>query len=162
LRPSAVDDPFVGLIHDLDRYDERGEIDEAGRRCSRSYVAHYPARGKHFNREDIRRASDAKRVADIRHRTSVLGYDDRGRLWTSSQSVVSPRDGRPATVIRAVSAYRAEGDNLGESWHWIDPRPPVSASELTDQLRRYGKLREAGALSETEFAEKKADLLARV
>jgi Short C-terminal domain len=73
------------------------------------------------------------------------------------------RPGPVLTMEGSVAQYNHVALVVILSIEWLVSNVLASLTSLQGhQLRRFAALREAGALSEREFAQKKADLLSRV
>jgi hypothetical protein len=98
---------------------------------------------------------DFAAINSLGHSTSrggeVIDIAISGRM----AEITNVAPGRGGTFIQAFRDLRAANDR---------PAPPVTAAspDVVDQIKKLGELRDAGVLTDDEFAAKKTQLLARM
>jgi hypothetical protein len=100
-------------------------------------------------------------------RVEVVTMDDIPNFREGQQAINAAAHEARYLIQRNQNTMRYEGIAPGMAQQQAtasapEPSVPASAPDYIDQLAKLGQLRDAGILSEDEFAAKKADILSRM
>ena len=98
---------------------------------------------------------DFRAINSLGHSTSLGGETIDISISGRMAQITNVVHGRGGTFIQAFRDLRAENER---------PAAPTSAAppDVLEQIKKLGELRDAGVLTDDEFAAKKAELLARM